>query len=161
MRSRTVATNDLIGFLEESSLIEGITLTHDDLGAQATALKTLLEVREINTFRLAEFRAVVQPDAMLRNKPGMNVSVGGHLPPVGGGHVVEALQDILGDANLGEHPYGIHHRFETLHPYTDGNGRTGRALWLWQMVNQHGYDCRRRFLHEWYYQSLAQWGVSP
>ena len=36
----------------------------------------------------------------------------------------------------------------------DGNGRSGRALWLWQMVNQHNYDMRLGFLHLWYYQSL-------
>src|SRR5215470_3568331 len=27
-----------------------------------------------------------------------------------------------------------HVRYETLHPYTDGNGRSGRAVWLWHMT---------------------------
>lgn len=157
--SRHISSNDLFSFLKESNRIEGI-LSHYGLNRQFDALGELLSRPKVSTDDLALFRTVIQPNAVIRDRPGLDVRVGNHCPPPGGPAIVTALKDIVGDANLGEHPYGIYHRFETLHPYTDGNGRTGRALWLWQMVNQHGYDCRRRFLHEFYYQALAQRGAA-
>lgn len=51
-------------------------------------------------------------------------------------------------------PYKIHLLYEDLHPFTDGNGRSGRAIWLWQMERQGG--TRLSFLHWWYYATLAK-----
>lgn len=42
--------------------------------------------------------------------------------------------------------------YETLHPFTDGNGRSGRALWLWAMGGIHRAPLG--FLHHFYYQAL-------
>lgn len=156
--NRTLVTdNDLFSFQKESNRIEGI-LSHDGLNKAVDTLAALLAKPNLSPDDLAHYRMVVQPNAILRNKPGVNVQIGNHLPPLGGPAIRTMLKDIVGDANLGEDPFLIHQRFESLHPYTDGNGRTGRALWLWQMVNQHGYRCQRRFLHEWYYQSLQHQG---
>ncbi len=33
----------------------------------------------------------------------------------------------------------VHHGFETIHPFADGNGRTGRALALWDLYRR-GFD---------------------
>ena len=35
-----------------------------------------------------------------------------------------------------------HCEYEALHPFTDGNGRSGRAIWLWLM-----HDASLGFLH--------------
>ena len=50
-------------------------------------------------------------------------------------------------------PYEAHKWFEALHPFTDGNGRTGRIYWLWQMQKM-GLSTELGFLHTYYYQSL-------
>lgn len=38
----------------------------------------------------------------------------------------------------------IHHRFESIHPFADGNGRTGRALALWELYRR-GFDSHHIF----------------
>ncbi len=36
----------------------------------------------------------------------------------------------------------LHHRFESIHPFADGNGRMGRALSLWELCRR-GFDAQR------------------
>lgn len=38
----------------------------------------------------------------------------------------------------------IHHRFESIHPFADGNGRVGRALALWELYRR-GFDTHHIF----------------
>lgn len=50
-------------------------------------------------------------------------------------------------------PLLFHKRYEFIHPFVDLNGRTGRAIWLHQMLQKQ--DVPLGFLHTWYYQSLS------
>lgn len=44
----------------------------------------------------------------------------------------------------------VHYRFEAIHPFADGNGRTGRALALWDLYRR-GFDTHHIFSVDEYY----------
>lgn len=139
-------------FLHESNKIEGI----DGIGLdEFHAFDRFMKLDKLMVSSLCELVSVFQPGAELRDRPGMNVTVGNHVPPLGCISIRTRLMELLDDVNSyspsskHEMAYEIHHRYEILHPFTDGNGRSGRMLW-WKMVE----GSRLGFLHQWYYQSL-------
>ena len=145
----------LIKFATESNAIEGISgLTANTV--HAYALERLLSINRILIMAdVDEFVHKIQPNAKLRNLPGLDVRVGNHIPPSGGSYVMEEFIELLRAISTDwMSPFIAHRAYETLHPYTDGNGRSGRALWLWQMHRFHKYQGQLLFLHQWYYQSL-------
>ena len=51
----------------------------------------------------------------------------------------------------------LHHRFETIHPFADGNGRTGRALALWELYRR-GFDTHHIFsVDEFYWENRPRY----
>jgi cell filamentation protein, protein adenylyltransferase len=51
----------------------------------------------------------------------------------------------------------IHHRFESIHPFTDGNGRMGRALALWELYRR-GFDTHHIFsVDEFYWENRPRY----
>ena len=51
----------------------------------------------------------------------------------------------------------IHHQFEDIHPFADGNGRTGRALALWELYRR-GFDTHHIFsVDEFYWQDRPRY----
>lgn len=84
------------------------------------------------------------------------VRVGSHFPPAAAdvsglmfellewwNHRSVALSPVLSSAIL-------HYRFEHIHPFADGNGRTGRALALWELYRR-GFDSHHIFSVDEYY----------
>jgi len=144
-------------FVNESFHIEGIRLSRYDLERHADHHIAWLKYEFINTEALRHITFTIQHGARLRDKSGLNVSVGSHLPPVGGPHIaghLSLLLSAIADDTIS--PYGNHRAYEQLHPFTDGNGCSGRFLWLWQMCRHHGYTASLPFLQCWYYQSLSE-----
>ena len=86
----------------------------------------------------------------------MAVRVGRYLPPPP--HEVSGLMRELRDwwnRDASEWPPVIssavvHYRFEEIHPFADGNGRTGRLLALWEMYRR-GFDTHHVFSVDEYY----------
>lgn len=145
---------DLRDFVRESNRIEGILRA--PTAGEMREHEEFLKLETITVDNLERFVRVIAPGKPLRRQSGMNVRVGAHIAPPGGPEIEAALAMILDNAMAGVDPYTTHHRYETLHPFMDGNGRSGRVLWLWQMINQVEdlYTLSRGFLHTWYYQTL-------
>lgn len=147
----TETKDDILSFIRESNKIEGII--REPLNTEISEYERFIKLKKLTIDEISTFVSVYQPDAELRMHSHLNVRVGNHIPRTGGMGVVHELDNILELANGGEHPYRVHHLYEILHPYTDGNGRSGRMIWKWQMA-QRGTRAPLGFLHTFYYQSL-------
>ncbi len=120
-------------FVWESNRIENIMdtiRTFDDIKAH----EKLLGLKRVRVPDLEIFVRTITRDHVLRDKVGLDVMIGGHFPPKGGPDIRLQLKALLDKLNS-RSPFENHLLYETLHPFTDGNGRSGRALWLWQMVH--------------------------
>lgn len=137
----------LVDFVRESNRIEGILREPSD--AEITAHRDFLMNRDpVTVERLQAFVAVVAPGHVLREQRGLNVRVGNHIAPSGGPFIRTELEFLLMKTDVND-PWHTHVAYETLHPFTDGNGRSGRMLWLWMMNT-----APLGFLHHFYYQTL-------
>lgn len=146
------AIRGLCAFVRESNRIEGITRSPTQ--GELDASRQFLNLFQVKATTMALFQEAVAPDKPLRLETGMDVRVGSYIAPPGGPNIGKRLDAILERANNGDDPWLVHCAFETLHPYMDGNGRTGRILWAWQMKAAGRDPFALPFLHRFYYQTL-------
>jgi hypothetical protein len=137
--------------VRESNRIEGID--REPTEAEVSEHERFVSLEAVSITELQSFVKVYQPNARLRSIPGMNVRVGPHVPPKGGEHILAQLQSLVTALNEKTiSPWQAHLEYETLHPFSDSNGRSGRICWYWQMRGSTRADLG--FLHAFYYQTL-------
>lgn len=138
-------------FIIESNAIEGIHRYPTE--AEKKEFSRFMMLEKVTIEDLEQFVRVYQPNAKFRDSidiPG--VRVGNHIAPPSGPQIRSMLNLLLFQVNNKDvNPHEAHITYETIHPFTDGNGRSGRMLWAWQM-GQSGLGLG--FLHKFYYQTL-------
>lgn len=137
----------LIDFMCENLMIEGICRRPTDTELGATADFLMGQGTFDDVIRL---QSVYAPDQPLRDRFGMNVRIG-RSRPIGG---TPLMRDHLAEVLKIAMPYPLHVAFEVLHPFMDGNGRTGRTLWALAMLRTGQDPFALSFLHRFYYQTL-------
>lgn len=129
--------------------------------------KTPITHREV-----LKLHAIIASDVMDQGIAGryreIRVRVGRYLPPPPE-HVSGLMAELLEWRNSQSLKWSpvissaiIHYQFEEIHPFADGNGRTGRALALWELYRR-GFDTHHIFSVDevyWenrprYYEALA------
>jgi len=151
------------------ALEEGHALTGSDARSQREVLNYFAALRHIEknaakkTLRhedILKVHRIVTADVMQQGEPGqyrtIGVRVGAYLPPppqdVSGlmfellewwNRKAAELSPVLTSAI-------VHYRFEAIHPFADGNGRTGRALSLWELYRR-GFDTHHMLSVDEYY----------
>lgn len=151
LRRFVLASNEIEGIIGQSA---------HQLNRDINAHRKVLAIKRLETQHLNAFVRTVA-SANIRDKNGMNVVVGNHRPPPGGWKIEPWLRKILSlkpgvegmPDDMVKFAHLRHCEFESLHPYMDGNGRAGRALWLRDMGGP-GAVMRYGFLQQFYYSSL-------
>lgn len=149
---RRKADFDVVSYIKASNEIEGIYSEKED--AQSLAAWAYLEQLG-DTFTLGDICRVqklitINQEDLKPNEKGyfrgmagnnVNVSVGGETAP-DYSYVPDLMKNWIMD--LPEmSPLVSHIRFESIHPFRDGNGRTGRMIY-W-------YICKRRGIKPYRY----------
>ncbi len=144
----------LATFLEESWQIEGLPPPESHIYDMTRDFLLLPQI----TLEDLEYLVYAYAGARLRRLHGMDVRVGRYLPPRGGPEIESSTIALLEAAHESCDPWQLHTEYESLHPFLDGNGRSGRILWAWQMQRLGEHPFRLGFLHNFYYQTLAHIG---
>jgi cell filamentation protein, protein adenylyltransferase len=114
-----------------------------------------------------QLHAIIASDVMDQGKAGryrdIRVRVGRYLPPPPG-QVSGLMSELLEWWNRESSKWSpvitsaiVHYRFEEIHPFADGNGRTGRTLALWELYRR-GFDTHHIFsVDEVYWENRPQY----
>ncbi len=139
--------------LEEGAIVNAPTRARREVLNYFAALRHVEKqagrMKRLTHEDIFRLHAIIAGEVMDQGEAGryrvMRVRVGQFLPPPPedvSGLMFEFLEWWSSEAS-GLSPILssaiVHHRFETIHPFADGNGRTGRALALWELYRR-GFD---------------------
>lgn len=151
-----LSKSNVFPFVAESNQIEGIFRVSLD---EVAATELFMDLEKLSAETIQAVQAVYAPGMPIRDRAGMNVRVGRYVAPSGGRNIEVELMSIVAKLNkskpgLYDNPWKMHVAFERLHPFMDGNGRTGRVIWAWHMQRLGLDPFALSFLHRFYYQTL-------
>ena len=146
---------EVTSFVRESLRIEGIG--REPWYEEVCVTRKFLNDAVVGLAELATLVGTYEPSARLRHAQGMDVRVGDYVPPRGGEHIAERLNEIIVAAETGAaDAWSTYVVYEALHPWTDGNGRSGRALWARRHLREGG-DLSQLFQNAFHYQTLRRY----
>lgn len=152
-----IEPDTLRAFVRQSLQIEGIH--RDPTDRELELHNQFLSIICPTVDQLQSAVSVLEPGARLRDvKDGGGVRVGRHRPKPNGPEIRTDLEKLLSELMLLS-SHELYCRYESIHPFTDGNGRSGRLLWLWRVVDEpEGWHALlhpgRSFLEVFHYQTL-------
>lgn len=181
---------------KESSEIENIITTHDELYKALSTNKSSKQAKEVVNYRTALWRGyervkdngfistnmilevqriIEQNDAGIRKTPGTvlkneRTEEVVYTPPANHSDIVDLMTNLETYINTDDNAYDyliqlavIHYQFESIHPFYDGNGRTGRILNVLYLVLKGLLDTPILYLSSYinkhktdYYKGLQQ-----
>ena len=181
---------------KESSEIENIITTHDELYKALSTNESSKQAKEVVNYRTALWRGyervknngfistnmilevqkiIEQNEAGIRKTPGTilkneRTEEVVYPPPANHSDIVDLMSNLETYMNAEDNGYDyliqlavIHYQFESIHPFYDGNGRTGRILNVMYLVLKGLLDTPILYLSSYinnhkadYYEGLQQ-----